>query len=108
MDALSPKEQLTMEIARMLREDFLFQNGFDPVDAYSSLQKQYRLMKSILTFMDAAEPVITQEDFEFKKLQNLDVKEEISKASFYPEEEVEEKFNKLDETIRSQISSLQV
>ena len=108
MDALSPKEQLTMEIARMLREDFLFQNGFDPVDAYSSLNKQYRLMKSILVFMDAAEPVIMQEDFDFRKLQELDVKSEISKASFYPEDELEEKFNTLDETIRSQISSLQL
>ena len=106
MDALSPKEQLTMEIARMIREDFLFQNGFDPVDAYSSLQKQYRLLKSILTFADAAEPVITQEDFDFKKLSELPVKEEIAQASFLPENEVEEKFNALDETIRSQISAL--
>jgi V/A-type H+-transporting ATPase subunit A len=106
MDALSPKEKLTMEIARMIREDFLFQNGFDAVDAYSSLQKQYRLLKSILTFMDTAAPVIEKEDFEFSKLQELPVKEEISQASFLPEEEVEEKFNKLDETIRSQIASL--
>lgn len=106
MDALSPKEQLTMETARMIREDFLFQNGFDPVDAYSSLNKQYRLLKSILTFMDTASSVVTQEDFEFKKLQELPVKAEIAQASFLPEEEVEDKFNKLDETIRSQISAL--
>lgn len=106
MDALSPKEQLTMETARMIREDFLYQNGFDPVDAYSSLQKQYRLLKSILTFADIAEPIITQEDFDFKRLQELPVKEEIAQASFIPEEEVESHFDKLDETIRSQISSL--
>ena len=106
MDALSSKEQLTMEIARMIREDFLFQNGFDPADAYSSLKKQYRLMKSILTFMDAAESVVLEEDFDFKKLQNLPVKQEIAQASFCPEEEVDETFNKLDETIRSQISAL--
>ena len=106
MDALSPKEQLTMEIARMIREDFLFQNGFDPVDAYSSLKKQYRLLKSILTFMDAAEPIILQEDFDFSKLSSLPVKEDIAQASFLPEEEVEEKFNALDETIRSQVSAL--
>src|SRR3990167_11171397 len=53
-DALSPREQLTMEIARMLREDFLFQNAFDPKDAYTSLQKQYRIVRAILTFMDSA------------------------------------------------------
>ena len=106
MDALSAKEQLTMEIARMIREDFLFQNGFDPADAFSSLQKQYRLMKSILTFMDAAEPIVLDEDFDFKTLQNLPVKQEIAQASFCAEEEVTEVFDKLDETIRSQISTL--
>ena len=108
MDALSPREQLTMEIARMIREDFLFQNAFDPIDAYTSLKKQYRILKSILTFMDAAGPIIDQEDFDFKKLQELPVKEEIAQCSFTPEEEVDAVFDKLDETIQSQISTLKV
>ena len=107
-DALSPREQLTLEIARMIREDFLFQNGFDPVDAYSSLTKQYRLLKAILVFMDAAETVVEQEDFDFSKLQSLPVKEEIAQSSFLPEEEVAEKFDALEETIKSQISALKV
>lgn len=106
MDALSPREQLTMETARMLREDFLFQNGFDPVDAYSSLNKQYRLMKTILGFMDAAEDVITQEDFDMRLLRELQVKEDIAQASFYPEEEVDQKFNELDAKIAQQITAL--
>ena len=106
MDALSPREQLTMEIARMIREDFLFQNGFDPVDAYSSLNKQYRILKSILGFMESAGPVIDQEDFDFKKLQALPVKEEIAQCSFTPEEDVDAVFDKLDDTIQSQISAL--
>jgi len=106
MDALSPKEQLTMEIARMIREDFLFQNGFDPVDAYTSLNKQYRLLRCIMTFMDSAALVIEQEDFEFKKLQELSVKEEIAQASFVSEEESEAKFDAIEDIIRSQISAL--
>jgi len=106
MDALSPKEQLTMETARMIREDFLFQNGFDPVDAYSSLNKQYRLLKSILTFMDVAESKVVEEDFDFKKLQSLPVKEDIAQSSFCAEEDVDATFDKIDEAIRSQISAL--
>ncbi len=106
MDALSPKEQLTMEIARMIREDFLFQNAYDKIDAYTSLGKQYRLLRAILVFLDAAEKIVMQEDFDFKKLQNLPVKEEIAKASFIPEEEMEEKFTNLEATIRLQISAL--
>ena len=106
MDSLSPREQLTMEIARMIREDFLFQNGFDPIDAYTSLKKQYRLLRAILTFMDAAEPIVTREDFDFRKLQQIPAKEEIVKASYIPEEEVDAKFDALEQTIRSQISAL--
>jgi len=106
MDALSPKEQLTMETARMIREDFLFQNGFDPVDAYSSLHKQYRLLKSILTFMDTAESKVAEEDFDFKKLQSLPVKADIAQSSFCAEEDVDAVFNKIDDAIRTQISTL--
>ena len=58
--------------------------------------------------MDAAEDVVEQEDFEFSKLQNLPVKEEISKAHFIPEEEVDDIFNKLDEEIKKQVSTLKV
>jgi V/A-type H+/Na+-transporting ATPase subunit A len=104
-DALSPKEQLTLEVARMIREDFLFQNAFDPNDAYTSLKKQYRILKAILLFMDKALNVVEQEDFDFAKLRSLAVKEEVSKAHLYAETELE-KFDALEETIASQISSL--
>jgi V/A-type H+-transporting ATPase subunit A len=105
-DALSPKEQLTMETARMIREDFLFQNSFDKIDGYTSLNKQYRMMKAILLFMECALPIIEQEDFDFSKIKNLQVKEDITNMSFIPEEETEEKFNEIEEKIRSQIGNL--
>lgn len=49
-DALSPADRLTMETAKMLREDFLQQNAFVDEDAYSSYDKQFELMRMILTF----------------------------------------------------------
>jgi len=105
-DALSAREQLVLETARMIREDFLFQNAFDPTDAYTSLKKQFRMLKAILTFMDTAQDVIAQEDFEFKKLSNLSVKEEIADMSFWPEEDVDAKFDALEERIRKEINVL--
>ena len=51
-DALSPADRLTMETAKMLREDFLQQNAFVDEDAYSSYDKQFELMRMILTFED--------------------------------------------------------
>ena len=49
-DSLSPKDQLTLEIARMLREDFLQQNAFMNVDSYSSFDRQMRLLALILHY----------------------------------------------------------
>ena len=53
-DALPEAEQITIEGARMIRELFLQQNGFDPVDTYCSLDKQLDMFKMIKTYADLA------------------------------------------------------
>lgn len=53
-DALPEAEQITIEVARMIRELFLQQNGFDPVDTYCSLDKQLDMFKMIKTYADLA------------------------------------------------------
>ncbi len=52
--ALQDQERLIIEVGRMLRQDFLQQNGFDPVDASSSMDKNYGLMRMMLRFYDTA------------------------------------------------------
>ncbi len=104
-DALSPKEQLTLEVARMIREDFLFQNAFDRADAFTSLKKQYRILKTILSFMDTALPVVAQEDFDMQKIREIPVKERITQAHLIAEDALEE-FDALDAEIVHQISAL--
>lgn len=54
-DALQDSERLVIEAGRMLRQDFLQQNGFDPVDASASMPKNYGLMKMMLKFYDEAD-----------------------------------------------------
>ncbi|PIG96782.1 V-type ATP synthase subunit A [Deinococcus sp. UR1] len=54
-DALQDNERLIIEAGRMLRQDFLQQNGFDPVDASASMPKNYGLMQMFLKFYDQAE-----------------------------------------------------
>ena len=49
-DALSPADRLTMETAKMIREDFLQQNAFVDEDAYSSYAKQFGLLNMILHY----------------------------------------------------------
>ncbi len=105
MESLSPREQLTLETAKMIREDFLFQNAFDPIDAYTSLKKQFRLMKAILLFQDCALELIDQDDFPMQQLRKLPVKDAIAKAHFITEDKLAD-FDALDEQIRSEVSAL--
>lgn len=104
-DALSPKEQLLLEIAKMLREDHLFQNAFDPNDAYTSLQKQYRILHMILHFHALALPLTDAEDFDMKRLRALPVRESMVQAHLIAEDKLAE-FDAIEETIATQISSL--
>ena len=53
-DALPVDQQLTLEVARMIREYFLQQNGFHDVDAYCDINLQYKMAKAILAFQEAA------------------------------------------------------
>ena len=53
-DALPESEKIILEVARMLREDFLQQFAFDAVDAYCPPKKAYWILKTILAFYDAA------------------------------------------------------
>ena len=59
-DALSPVDRLTMETAKMIREDFLQQNAFVDEDAYSSYAKQYRLLDIILQYDELCREVLTK------------------------------------------------
>ena len=53
-DALPDEEQVTIEVARMLREIFLQQNAFDPVDTFCTMEKQFDLLKAIRAYADLA------------------------------------------------------
>ena len=50
VDGLSHEDRLKLEAAKSIREDYLHQNAFHEVDTYTSLKKQYELLKMILTY----------------------------------------------------------
>ena len=58
-DALPMDQQLTLEVARMIREFFLQQNAFHPVDTYTALPLQYAMARAILSFEEAAKKAMT-------------------------------------------------
>ncbi|MCQ2557655.1 MAG: V-type ATP synthase subunit A [Oscillospiraceae bacterium] len=59
-DALSPSDRLTMETAKMIREDFLQQNAFVTEDAYSSYAKQFELLDMVLGYDVACREALTR------------------------------------------------
>lgn len=105
IDSLSPSEQLLLETTRMIREDFLFQNAFDPKDAYTSLAKQYRLLRMILRFHDTALPIVQQEDFRMDKIKTLEVKSAIAQAHLIDEKSLTD-FDTLERRIETELAAL--
>jgi V/A-type H+-transporting ATPase subunit A len=57
-DALPDEQRLILETARLLREGFLQQNAMDPVDAFSTVQKQIRMLELILYFHERALKIV--------------------------------------------------
>ena len=78
-DSLSASDQLTMETARMIREDFLQQNAFVDEDAYSSYGKQFRLLDIVLQY-DALCREALAKGAELKSLINIPSREAIGRA----------------------------
>ncbi|OIR19065.1 MAG: V-type ATP synthase subunit A [Marine Group III euryarchaeote CG-Bathy1] len=80
-DALPEDQQLTLEVARMLREYFLQQNAFHDVDTYCEIGNQAIMMETILHYKELAEKALA-EGIEFDNIVGLDVIENIGRAKF--------------------------
>jgi len=87
-DALQDQERLVIEAGRMLRQDFLQQNGFDPVDASASMPKNYGLMKVMLKFYDQAE-VALRGGATIDEIIQSPVIEKLSRARYVAEDQFE-------------------
>ena len=85
VESLSAKERLILESARSIREDFLHQNAFHPQDTYTSLRKQYKMLRTILQFHRSALKAI-EEGAELENVLARDVRGDIAKMKFLPEE----------------------
>ncbi|MBT9133362.1 MAG: V-type sodium ATPase catalytic subunit A [Firmicutes bacterium] len=101
IDALSPADRLALETAKSIREDFLHQNAFHEVDTYTSLPKQYRLMRLILTFYKEAQAAM-ERGMLLDRLLELPVRVEIARAKYLPESEID-RFDAIEARIREQL-----
>lgn len=105
VDALSYSDRLKLEIARTIREDYLHQNAFHDVDTYSSLNKQFLLLRLIMLFYNrSAEAIANGADFD--KLVELPVRERIGRFKYVEEKDVNEVYAAIDEEMVSCLADL--
>lgn len=84
-ESLSEKDKLTLEIAKSIREDFLIQNAFDEVDTFSSLKKQYLILKAIFAFEKRIKELI-ERGFKLREIDQAEIwKEKIARLKYIPE-----------------------
>lgn len=104
MDALSPRDRLTMEVAKSIREDYLHQDAFHEVDTSSTLVKQYKMMKLIIDFYNLGQQAVNAE-VELDDLLNLSSKEQMGRAKYIPENELS-KLDTISREMKIQINDL--
>ncbi|MBO4837920.1 MAG: V-type ATP synthase subunit A [Lachnospiraceae bacterium] len=105
MDALSPPERLRLEAARSVREDFLHQNSFHEIDTYTSLEKQYRMMKLVLAYyQEAGEAMNAGADIE--DLVNLPVREEIGRYKYTEEGRIQPAYEAVRARLKEELAAL--
>lgn len=104
MDALSSKDRLTMEIAKIIREDYLHQNAFHEVDTYTSMQKQFLMLKLIYEFHRlAGEAIANYADLD--DILACSCKEKIGRAKYISEENISE-FDGIFKEMNTQLKAL--
>lgn len=104
MDALSPTDRLKMETARSIREDFLHQLAFHEVDTYSSLRKQYLMMKLVLRFYDGSLDAL-KKGANIEKLVSIPSRESIGRFKYVPEKDIEDTYKTVCAAIDSEIKA---
>lgn len=103
MDALSPADRLKMEAAKSIREDFLNQNSFDEVDTYSSLRKQYLMMRLVMSFYEKAKAAL-EKGANVENLIAMPSRESIGRFKYTPEDKIEDEFTRINDLLDGEVA----
>ena len=104
-DALSADDRLTLETARMIREDFLQQNAFVDEDAYSSYLKRYRLLSMVLEY-DALCRDALLKNADMNKLFGIPVRERIGRAKMADPNAFNEVYDDIEKQMKAEINDV--
>ena len=104
-DALSPADRLTMETAKMIREDFLQQNAFVDEDAYSSYAKQFRLLDIILQYDSLCRDALNK-GADMNGLFAIDAREKIGRAKMADAKTFESDYDAIAAQMKKEIDEV--
>jgi len=105
IDSLEFKDRLTLECARSIREDFLHQNAFDEVDTYTSLNKQYGILKTIHIWYNRGQEALLK-NASFSKITNMKVLEYIGRMKYVHEEDFSEHLSKVQSMLEQEYQDI--
>jgi V/A-type H+-transporting ATPase subunit A len=103
-DALPEDQQLTLEIARMIREYFLQQNAYHEVDTFCSLKKQFMMMNEIMAFGRLAKKALAA-GVPMPKILSLKSKTDLAKVKF--EADFEKYLGNIDNEMKAEFKALE-
>ena len=104
-DSLSARDQITLEVAKMIREDFLQQNSFVDIDSYSEYDRQCRMLEMIYQY-DQQCRAAAERGAVINDLFAIDAREGIGRAKSVPADEYKEAYAKLAEAMEDQINAI--
>ena len=102
MDALSPTDRLKMEASRSIREDFLHQNSFHEIDTYTSLEKQYLMMKLVIGYYNEGVKALDS-GADIKDLIDLSVREDIGRFKYTEEKDIDKEYKRISDLLSDQM-----
>lgn len=106
IDALSDKDQLLLEITKSLREDYLQQNAFDAVDTFTSREKQFEMLQTILLFHDEGQKALELGAYLTEIYQGTErLRDKIARMKYLPEDDLEE-IRKLESEIKDTMKEI--
>ena len=103
-DTLSEKDQLKLEAAKSIREDYLQQNAFMESDTYTSLTKQDKMLQLVLKFYDEGQRGLESGAY-LKEISEMPVREKIARAKYMPESDLD-KMNEILNEIENEVDNL--
>ena len=104
-DALPEDQQLTLEVARYLREAYLQQNGLDEVDRYSPPEKTYRILQGIKSFNDEAFEALDA-GVPVEEIQSVEAAPRLNRIGTTPDDEADEFVSDIEESLADQLREL--